>query len=172
MRGPAGRVTISRLLPALVASLVLLAGCAQRTDPDATLPSFELPDLRDPSRTVSSADLEGSPAVVNFFASWCAPCKRELPTLAAAARRLEGRVRFLGVDHEDVRDEGAALLDRYDIPYPAGYDPDGTVLLKLAKKGLPVTVFVAPDGRIVSLKLGELSEAELDDRIDQLLEAA
>jgi cytochrome c biogenesis protein CcmG, thiol:disulfide interchange protein DsbE len=155
---------------ALAAVLVTASACAASDSGSAErFPAFELEDLRDASRTVSSSDLRGKPAVVNLFASWCAPCKRELPVLVAAAARYGDRVRFLGIDHQDSRNEGIELLDRFQVTYPAAYDPRGTVRAKLPQTGLPVTVFVTAAGEISSLKLGEIGESDLERRIAQLL---
>lgn len=129
-------------------------------------PEFALPDLRDDSRTVGLPD--GRPAVVNFFASWCVPCEKELPLLRQAAADHGDTVAFLGVDHLDHRDDATAFLDRFGITYPIGYDPGGETAPRYRLPGLPGTVFVRADGTIDSVTYGEIHARELADRLAQL----
>lgn len=130
-------------------------------------PAFSLPELREGGGEVSLAAVPAQPTVVNFFAAWCEPCKRELPALRAAAEANTGVV-FLGVDHQDSREDAIELLDRFGITYPAGFDPRGEIAARYGIRGLPATVFVATDGRIVSMVQGELSTKELQERLNQL----
>lgn len=135
-------------------------------------PEFSLDDLRGGPVKISLAGAAGGrPAVLNFFASWCEPCKRELPALEAAHRGAGGRVAFIGVDHQDSRDSAVAMLDEAGATYPAGYDPRGSVATAYGLRGLPATVFVTADGRILETVRGELSRAEIDERIERLLTA-
>lgn len=128
---------------------------------------FTLPELRAERGEVALAAAPDRPTVVNFFAAWCEPCKRELPALqAAAAGRPD--IAFLGIDHQDSRLDAIELLDAYGITYPAGYDPRGDLAAKYAVRGLPATVFISTDGRIVDFHQGELSAAELQERLDRL----
>ena len=128
-------------------------------------PSFDLPRLRDPSERVTLDDVRGTPAVINFWASWCVPCRRETPVLNAVARELSGRVAFVGINDQD--DESPA--ETFDAitggGYPSGFDADGEVGKQYALYGLPTTIFVAADGTIVGRRLGEMSDAELRDLI-------
>ena len=149
-------------------ALTRSAGLDPETDAQAgrRAPSFTLPDLRDESRTVSLPD--GRPAVVNFFASWCVPCEKELPLLRQAAADHGDEVVFLGVDHLDHRDDAVAFLDEFGITYPIGYDPGGDTAPKYRMPGLPGTVFVRADGTIASVKYGEIRAGELAERLAQL----
>lgn len=142
------------------------AGGAAGT-PVRLAPAFSLPELRPERPAVTLASTPGKPTVVNFFAAWCEPCKRELPALRAAAAANPG-ITFLGVDHQDSREDAIELLDTFGITYPAGYDPKGDIAARYAIRGLPATVFIDTDGRIVELHQGELSAKELQDRLDRL----
>jgi thiol-disulfide isomerase/thioredoxin len=163
------------VLIAVTAAVAVFIG--QGTDTDTTAePStgtgrvaapFTLPELRADRGDVVLAAAPGQPTVVNFFAAWCEPCKRELPALQAAAAAHPG-VSFLGVDHQDARVDAIELLDRFDVTYPAGYDPRGDVAAKYFVRGLPATVFIGADGRIVDFHQGELNAAELQERLDRL----
>lgn len=127
----------------------------------AGAPPIELPDLRRASATISLEDFRGRPLVINVFASWCSPCKKELPLLRDAHARLRDRVGFLGVDHLDDAKRARAMLDEFGITYPAGYDPDGDVARRYRLRGLPATVFLDARGRIAGTLMGQLDEAEL-----------
>lgn len=132
-----------------------------------TASPFSLPELRGDRPDVVLAARPGKPTVVNFFAAWCAPCKRELPALRAAAI-ANPDVTFLGVDHQDSREDAIEMLDQFAVPYPAGYDPQGDVAARYGVRGLPATVFIDADGRIIDFQQGELSVSELQKRLDRL----
>ena len=135
-------------------------------------PEFSLPDLVDPSRTVSIAGLRGRPVLVNFWASWCVPCRKEMPVLEAAYRRLRGRVVFLGVDTNDTRGAALSFLRQMGVTYPSVYDPHGTAATAYGLFGLPTTVFVAPSGRMLERHVGALSPSTLASSIHSLVGTA
>lgn len=109
----------------------------------------------------------GRPAVVNFFAAWCEPCRQELPVLARASAAATG-VAFVGVDFQDSRSNAVDMLDRFGVAYPAAYDPKGDIGASYGIRGLPATAFVDAQGRVTELHLGPLTAAELDRRLSQL----
>jgi thiol-disulfide isomerase/thioredoxin len=108
--------------------------------------------------------LRGRPVVVNVWASWCEPCKREIPLLTAAAKDHPG-VRFVGVNSQDSRDGAEAFIAEQAIPYPSVFDPDGAILTDLDAIGPPVTVFYAADGTQVASIVGEISQGTLDEQL-------
>ncbi len=142
-------------------------GGGERASSFRSATPFTLPDLRTDGTEVSLSARPDKPTVVNFFAAWCEPCKRELPALRAAAAANPG-VAFLGVDHQDSREDAVELLDRFAIPYPSGYDPRGDTAARYGVRGLPATVFIDTDGRIIEFHQGELSADELQERLDRL----
>ena len=123
--------------------------------------AIELPRL-DGEGTVSLADLRGRPVVVNFFASWCVPCRKEMPAFQAVAERVGDRVAFLGVDHQDDRKGGLDLVADTGISYPSGYDPDGKVAEAYGLFGMPTTLFIGPDGTLLETHTGEISREDLE----------
>ena len=135
---------------------------------NATAAAFRLPDVRDPGETVSLADRSGRPAVVNFLASWCVPCRDELPVLEEAHRRYGGRIAFVGVDHQDTTQNARAVLTDFDVTFPVGYDPDGRIAPTYRLRGLPTTVFVAADGTEVGRVTGRLTAERLDAWVARL----
>jgi thiol-disulfide isomerase/thioredoxin len=173
----AGRAVIAVVvLIAVTAAAAVFIGQSTGTGGDGPGPStvtgrvavpFTLPELRADRGDVVLAAKPAKPTVVNFFAWWCEPCKRELPALRDAAA-AHPEIAFLGVDHQDSRDDAIELLDGFGVTYPAGYDPRGDVAAKYAVRGLPATVFIDTDGRIVDLHQGELSATELQERLDRL----
>lgn len=156
----------------VVAALVVGGLVFGSPDESGTGPSggqaadIELPRLNGEG-TVSLAALRGRPVVVNFFASWCVPCRKEMPAFQAVSDRLGDRVAFLGVDHQDDRKGGLALLDDTGVRYPAGYDPDGKVAQAYGLFGMPTTLFVAADGTLLETHTGELTEEQLVKAIER-----
>lgn len=124
-------------------------------------PAFDLPRLGIDGERVRLADLAGRPVVINFWASWCVPCRREMPALQAAAEKLGGRVAFVGVNHQDGRTPAAEFERKVGVAYPSGYDPDGVVALDYGLVGLPTTVLVDAAGQIVARRIGEVTEDQL-----------
>lgn len=132
-------------------------------------PPFSQPDLAHPGDAISLAQFRGRPVVVNFWASWCVPCRREMPLLEQRYRALRGRVAFLGVNTNDARGPALAFLRSTHVGYPSTYDPDGSAASAYGLVGLPTTVFVTATGRIAERRIGILDAASLGQGIDALL---
>ena len=109
-------------------------------------------------------DLRGTPVVVNLWASWCEPCKREMPMLSQAAAD-QADVQFLGVDTLDSREGGEAFIAELAVTFPSLFDPDGVIRTDLGSFGLPVTVFFDADGTQVAKVDGELSQDALEEHL-------
>lgn len=110
---------------------------------------------------LSLARLPARPYVINLWASWCVPCQREAPRLAAAAAAANGQVDFLGIDTADDRDSALDFLHHFGISYPQLADPNSDTLHRLPAPGIPVTVAIDATGRIVYRRIGEISAAQL-----------
>lgn len=132
-------------------------------------PTFALPALAQPSLTVTPADIAGRPAVVNFWASWCTPCRREMPAMQSVASELGPGVAFLGIDEQDLRGDGLAFLHRTRVAYPVASDTNGASAKDFGVRGLPTTIFVDSRGRIVGRYGGPLDRATLRRFVDELL---
>jgi thiol-disulfide isomerase/thioredoxin len=140
-----------------------------RSSQESTAPGFSAAALQQPAPPVNLSEFRGRPVVLNFFASWCPPCTAELPTLAAAQRRVGDRVAFVGIDVSDTTSSAIDLVKRSGVAYPVGTDPDYKVSNGLYHlRGLPSTVFVDANGRVNATVLGQLSPQVLDQRLGQL----
>lgn len=135
--------------------------------PDAA-PAFTLDEVRKDRPDVSLAAYAGKPVVLNFFGSWCAPCLRELPDFQAVAERYEGKVSFLGVAVEDTRKGAADVLHKTGVTYPAGFDTGSDTLVDYAVRGMPTTVFISADGKLLERAERALSESQLEAIIVRL----
>lgn len=124
-------------------------------------PAFELPTLD--GGTVSSADWQGDVVVVNFWASWCVPCREEAPELEAFAQRWQDRgVRLVGIVYNDEQSEAAAFRDRYRLTYPQALDPGGRTAIDFGVFGVPETYVIAGDGTVMAKLLGAVDAATLE----------
>jgi cytochrome c biogenesis protein CcmG, thiol:disulfide interchange protein DsbE len=128
---------------------------------DRPAPSFSLPDLLTPSRTVSLADFKGKDLVVNFWASWCDACRTETPLLESAYKSERGSVDFLGIDTNDTRGAAIAFLSKVHASYQSLFDPNGQMASAYGLFGLPTTVFISASGRMLGRHLGQLDAATL-----------
>ena len=115
----------------------------------------------------SVADYRGRPLVVNFFASWCVPCVREMPAFERVHQDVGERVAFLGIDVRDSKTEGERRIDESGVTYDVGRDPSGSLLAQFGGAAMPTTVLVDADGTIVRLLSGETSGDELREAIDE-----
>ncbi|MEX1178135.1 MAG: TlpA disulfide reductase family protein [Nitriliruptor sp.] len=115
---------------------------------------------------IARENAAGRPVVINFFASFCEPCKRELPLLLETAA-AEGDVSFLGVHTNEQLGLGDEMVDEYDIAFPTFHDPTGDVVFEVGGRGLPHTVAFDTDGRLVSRIFGELTESSLAQLLDE-----
>ena len=136
-------------------------------------PDFALPRL-DGGGELSLASLRGKAVVVNFWASWCEPCKRETPMLQAAWEkyRSQGLV-VVGIDYDDFRGEARAFAKRYGVTYPIVHDRKKETVGRYGVVGVPETLFVDRRGRLVGERaVGELEEDELEANIALALKRA
>ena len=111
----------------------------------------------------------GGVVVINVWASWCAPCRAEAPTLAALARKYKGAV-FLGILTRDSEVAARAFQSRFDLPYPTLVDD--SVLLKfrdtLSANAIPSTILIDKKGRVAARISGEITVASLSELIEKL----
>jgi cytochrome c biogenesis protein CcmG/thiol:disulfide interchange protein DsbE len=118
--------------------------------------------------------LRGKTVVINFWASYCGPCKDETPLLQAASKRWQGKdVVFVGVDVQDVRGDARSFLARYGVTYPNVYDGKGSTIGRYGVTGYPETYFVDATGKVRYRIAGAVQDAaEIDDGIKRALAPA
>jgi cytochrome c biogenesis protein CcmG, thiol:disulfide interchange protein DsbE len=119
--------------------------------------------------TTDLADVVGAPLVVNFFGSWCAPCLVEMPAFERVHRDLGDEVTFLGLAVRDRPEDVRRVVADTGVTYRIGRDVDDRVLLAVGGVQMPTTVFVSPDGEVLRVRLGELSEDGLRSLIAEHL---
>jgi cytochrome c biogenesis protein CcmG/thiol:disulfide interchange protein DsbE len=121
---------------------------------------------------LSLRELRGNPVVINFWASWCIPCKHEAPLLAASARAHAGKVAFLGIDVQDFSSDARKFLKRFDTPYVSVHAGGGKsgVYEDYGLTGVPETYWLDARGRIVAHYPGEISRDQLEAGIRQVEE--
>src|SRR5690242_16427862 len=185
-----------RRLAAALAAVVVLAGCAGTNAVDQSgNDSFRFVDAqktgslipvgqRKPAEpftgsllnggTYHSALNSGKVTLINFWATWCAPCVIETPQLDQVYRQYKSRgVRFVGIDtKEALRDQPRSFVHDHRISYPIVFDESGRVATELGKlpvQGLPFSVLVDKRGRVAAVYTGRLAPADLEPVLNQLV---
>ncbi len=165
-------------LLAVVAAAVVLAGCGGagglggdviqtvQTAPDREpAPGISLPAL-DGGGTVTLDDRD-RPVILNFWASWCEPCTREMPALVEFAT-VHPELDVIGVAVNDRPADSRRFAEEIGIPFELAVDRGGDVAADFNVQGLPVTVVIDADGRVASVFPGEIDREQLDAFADQL----
>ena len=109
------------------------------------------------------------PVVLNFFASWCTPCLREMPAFEAVHQELGDQVNFVGLANTDTPDKALEMVSDTGVTYPTFDDPDASAVTFFGGTSMPTTVFIDADGEVVSVESQTFDEASLKGRISELL---
>lgn len=181
------RLPLVLLLGALA---VLLGACTGGDDCDERLPGVRPglcltapgdrgpaptdpgPQLGDDDVELSVADFAGTPVVVNFWGSWCGPCRLEQPELNDVAETFAGDVAFLGVNVQDPVANARAYQAEFEPPYESIHDPRGSVAADFGGIGpsvMPSTLLLDAEGRVAARIFGSTTETELTVLLDRLL---
>ena len=181
-RAPSWRQRAAYVLPALVLIGLLAWGfLAPGSPPQERAPEFELRLLG--GGTLSSDDLEGEPVVLNFWASWCIPCREEMPAFERMWDRYRDQgIRIVGVNLQDSAAGAQGFVDEVGVSYPIALDSDGSLASDLGVRGLPQTFFIDEDFRFEKISAGDavegkgdrvvfgaIAEATLEEKIRELL---
>jgi cytochrome c biogenesis protein CcmG, thiol:disulfide interchange protein DsbE len=130
-------------------------------------PPFTLRAL-DSGQPVSLAQLKGRPVVLNFWASWCGPCKMEHPVLEWGAREFGGQAVFLGLIFEDTEDNARQFLSQMGASFPQLVDPNSSTAVEYAVAGVPETYFIDANGTIRGKHVGPIDPQTLANWIKDL----
>jgi cytochrome c biogenesis protein CcmG/thiol:disulfide interchange protein DsbE len=131
--------------------------------PDFTLTSFS-------GQTYTLSQLQGKVVIINFWASWCPPCREEAAYLEQTWRKYKDQgVIFIGVDYADAEKPALAYINEFDITYFNGPDLGTRIAQQYNIKGVPETYYVAKDGTLRGNHIGPLQAPQLDQKIDELL---
>ena len=123
----------------------------------------------DGSGMLTLAPTDGKVVVVNFFASWCIPCKEENPALVRVYERYRASdVLFVGVLYQDARDSGLKYVKDNGVTWPTASDDDGRVAFSYGVFGIPETYFIGADGVIAGRHIGPIDETTLVNGIETL----
>jgi cytochrome c biogenesis protein CcmG/thiol:disulfide interchange protein DsbE len=161
------------LLLSLASAAVIVVFIARPSTPHSALivaqptaaPPLPLDVIVPPSVTLGA--LRGKPVVINFWASWCDPCREEAPGMERLAMTLQGRVTLVGVDWDDTLDGGRQFIAKYHWTFPVLRDADGVAGEGYGVRGLPATFIVDQGGRIVNTLFGPQTPADIQAALDQ-----
>lgn len=185
------RIRLAPVVSAVVSSVALIAGCSNAASGDNTTgyvsgdgsitvvpaaerkPAPELAGIDLHGKPLSSADLGGDVLVVNVWGSWCAPCRREAPVLAEAARTYrDDGVRFLGLLSRDKPAAALAFNRTFAVPYPSLQDPGGRLQLRFADslpgQAVPNTWVIDSKGRVAVRIMAEVTESTMRSVLDEV----
>jgi cytochrome c biogenesis protein CcmG/thiol:disulfide interchange protein DsbE len=155
--------------------VVVLAAAGQQgqeasaSRPNAPAPAFDVARLDQPGERLRLADYRGKPVLVNFWASWCVPCRQEMPELQAMRDRYGGRLEVVGINMWDTPTDAKALLVELGVTYPQAIDSDSTIVADFGIDTVPSTAFITADGRFAAVASGKPSPAELQEMVTEHL---
>jgi cytochrome c biogenesis protein CcmG, thiol:disulfide interchange protein DsbE len=137
-------------------------------------PNFSLVLLHSDSgkNSLSLSNYKGKPIVLNFWASWCQPCKDELPLLENAWKQLQAQQKdivFLGIDFQESSTDATSFLQQHGITYLAGLDTNGSIASKYEVTSLPQTIFIDRNGTVTSREPKELTAQELSRNLQSIM---
>lgn len=166
------RFPILRSVKAGFACLALLAAACSHDGKHVAQVSQTAPDWTEPlstGGTLTLSSLRGKPVYLNFFATWCPPCKDEAPFINKMQRQYAVRgLHVVGVDELESARQAESFRKQFHLVYPAVVD-GGTLQRQYLVNGLPVHVFIGRDGVIRKIVAGEMAHAEIQEAVQSIL---
>jgi cytochrome c biogenesis protein CcmG/thiol:disulfide interchange protein DsbE len=135
-------------------------------------PGFALASVRTESEVLHLSDFRGKAVVVNFYASWCGPCRQELPDFEAVSRDLAAEVAFIAVNVQESRADALGILDETGATFPAVLDTDGEVARRYGLRGMPSTYLLDADGVVRKFGPGALDAETLRTELREIIDSA
>ena len=175
---PRSNVVAPAIALTVIALLIFVLFKAFGTDPHAVpfmlvgkpAPAFSIKRL-DTDELVTLEQFKGRPIVLNFWSTWCGPCKMEHPVLDWAAKQYQGRIVFLGIVFEDNEANTKKFLKENGWSFPQLFDPKSTVAVDYGVSGVPETYFITPQGQIRGKVAAPFVEpAQIDPYLKELLQ--
>jgi cytochrome c biogenesis protein CcmG/thiol:disulfide interchange protein DsbE len=161
-------VTVVAILVVVALAYGLLAQPSQAPSVGAPVPSFELTALD--GSPLQLENYQGQVVVVNFFASWCTPCRQEAPAFQQTWNVYRERgVQFVGIAYKDAAAKAQDFLDEYDLAYPSAVDPGSRTARAYGVTGVPETYIIDQQGNLVRHYIGGVTQAELRGDLELLL---
>jgi cytochrome c biogenesis protein CcmG/thiol:disulfide interchange protein DsbE len=140
----------------------------QRPEFGSLAPDFALVDARDPTVVRRLSDFRGTPVVLNWYASWCAPCRDEIPEFHEAQGKLGDAVVFLGVNPMESRERALRDFERVGATYPAVLDSTGAVSEHYRIRYMPTTYFIDADGYLRAVRTGRVTLSALQEGLREI----
>jgi len=160
------------LIWAVVIKLAFFSDAPKKPALRSKAGDFRLSVVGERGRSLSLSELAGKGVLLNFWATWCEPCKREMPVLARLHERYAGlHFTVVGVT-DDKRPRVERWLEDHPQPFPVLYDPESRLRERFGAEVLPYTVYVGPDGRVAGAVAGTLQEPRAAEAIERLIIAA
>ncbi len=157
------------LVGCIIAALLLSQGCSENAAPaKESAPDFSLALFDGNSFQLDA--YRGKPILINFLASWCLPCREEIPILNQVYREYRQRgVAFVGIAVNDAEDKAREFVVKFDVSFPAGVDKTGEISDAFGLYGVPTTLFIDKEGIISYLHPGSVTEKLLQHELDKML---
>jgi thiol-disulfide isomerase/thioredoxin len=150
-----------------IALATLLPASAAIPQTGAPAPAFSVPALANATGTISLAQYKGKGVYLNFFASWCQPCKAEVPDIARLSKIYARKgVVVIGIDELESATAASGFVNQFKLPYPIGLDTSGTVGGSYGLIGMPLHVFISANGTLLERRAGEMSANQIQAGLD------
>ncbi len=169
--GAPAKLTLGTLVAIVACASIALTRAAADAPPHtgAPAPAFSLPVVANGNGNLSLGSLKGHAVYLNFFASWCEPCKEEVPYIGKLSKEYaHHNVVVVGVDELEPADRAKQFATQYHLPYRVTLDNSGDVGGSYGLVGLPLHVFISPGGTVVAYRIGELSESQIRTELQTL----